>query len=72
MLNEYDLGYYEGVRNVCHLYHRCLMRIAGDEGLQLMLDSEAFVTELNKMLQEAHELRYRDEPDLSGTHPGGE
>lgn len=62
-VDEYDLGYYEGMREVARLYNRCLMHITDESNgnIQLMLDSEAFVSTLMVMIEEAEELRYRNE-----------
>lgn len=62
-IDEYDLGYFEGVREVAQLYNRCLMKMVNSDMdiIELQLDSEAFVTELASLLQDAHELRYRNE-----------
>jgi hypothetical protein len=62
-VDEYDLGYYEGMREVARLYNRCLMQIIDETNgnIQLMLDSEAFTSLLATYLEEAKELRDRNE-----------
>lgn len=54
-VDEYDLGYYEGIREVAQLYNRCLMKMVNSDLsiIELQLDSEAFVTELAILLQDA-------------------
>jgi hypothetical protein len=62
-VDEYDLGYFEGIREIAMLYNRCLMRITDETNgnIQLMLDSEAFTSLLATYLEEAKELRDRNE-----------
>ena len=54
-VDEYDLGYYEGMREVARLYNRCLMHITDET------NSEAFTSLLATYLEEAEELRFRHE-----------
>ena len=62
-VDEYDLGYFEGIREIAMLYNRCLMQIIDETNgnIQLMLDSEAFTSLLATYLEEAKELRDRNE-----------
>ena len=64
MVDEYGLGYFEGVRAVALMYNRHLIRKPhyDSEGhhsgmIHLELDSEAFVTELAQEVQEALDMR---------------
>lgn len=59
--SEYNLGYFEGVRNISLLYTNCLMRIVNhqEKTMELRLDSEAFVSLLSEELEAA-----RDANDL--------
>jgi hypothetical protein len=62
-VDEYDLGYYEGMREVARLYNRCLRKMANADLsiIELQLDSERFVSTLMVMMEEAEELRFRNE-----------
>ena len=56
-MNEYDLGYFEGVRSVFLIYHSCLTRFEHDGVIELQLNSEMFIEELGKELKAAKKLR---------------
>tara|TARA_R110001606_G_scaffold345904_1_gene494801 strand:- start:598 stop:780 length:183 start_codon:yes stop_codon:yes gene_type:complete len=59
-MNEYDLGYFEGIRAVALMYNRHLKQVTTSAtGIELQLQSEEFVTELYLELKEAKELRDR-------------
>jgi hypothetical protein len=51
---QYDLGYFEGVRNVFMLWQRCLVRYEAEGAVELQLNSELFLAEMTKELEEAN------------------
>jgi len=53
---QYDLGYFEGVRNMFMLWQRCLVRYEADGSVELQLNSELFLAEMTKELEEANKL----------------
>ena len=55
---QYDLGYFEGVRNMFMLWQRCLVRdeAEGSVELKYLLNSELFLAEMTKELEEANNL----------------
>jgi len=56
-MNEYDLGYFEGVRSVFLIYHSCLTKFEHDDIIELQLNSELFISALKRELEEAKKLR---------------
>jgi len=59
-MDEYDLGYFEGIRAAVLIYNKHLKQVTTSAtGIELQLQSEEFVTELYLELKEAKELRDR-------------
>lgn len=59
MTDEYDLGYFEGLREAALMYNRNLIPQKYKNAVMLELQSENFVSELAIALKEAKELRDR-------------
>jgi len=60
-MSEYNLGYFEGVRNVMMMWHACLKRIEHEGAVELQLQSDSFFDMMSAELKEALRLRDQDE-----------
>jgi len=57
---EYNLGYFEGVRAICLMWHSHLLEIKHEDGtLEMQLQSEEFVIAMTDEMKNA--LKLRDE-----------
>jgi len=64
MSEEYDLGYFEGVRMAFFIWTSNLVKYESDGVVEMQLNSEAFFKELEAELRDA--LRLRDQHDEEG------
>jgi len=65
-IDDYNLGYFEGVRNVANIYQKCLDKIAVNYDpsvVELRLNSELFVSLLVHELEEARDLTITNRGD---------